>query len=577
MSGYMHIEHDGKRYDIIQSGEYPNGKPRYWIMMDCNQKKRHLKADERKHALDMLNAGDSVQQVADTMGVSYHTIYRLSRHRCIERKRRRDAGQCKTGIHPEAIKLFDSIYIQNAQGPNVKLAYDLMMRRFEGFKFPYKFFVRRGHELEMIRLAHHQQAQFEKLYTPRVRRDLWAESRFMRRVSLDGWVVPDRVLKNTGLEHLLGSKFEYIERGKRRDVSLVCIFAFDECTGEPLAWEAYEKSITGDDVMKLLLEVVLKWGRPESWLVDNGSEFTNEQVQRFLRGLYTTEEHNEEQRIIFSEAYQPYGKGRHERQHKIFKDEFCAFSRSYSPNQKQSRKPTRQLSYVKPEHTLQQWKEKFSAYLTGFYRERQRISWMNPAYPPHHPENADRPRTLNEAFDRAYAQYNRVDVDKQKLAFLYGKKFRARLKGGLFVAPSAFAIGRRISYLPAAIPIERYAEEFEIVVNPSDFSEAWVCDLNHNFVCEASSVFKGQVAAPDRTTAAAYRKVRNRVAKLAKEHARMLAEQTDIEELYKARTEKEQPRSTDEKSLYKSTPSVAEQVDDLLDDEMVELISQQGG
>lgn len=538
---YAFVIINAERYELVQNGKHTNGSPRYCVVVpDKEVKKRHLSNEEKLAVRNELNAifakNKTIDfwQVAKKYGVSYHTIYRVWKEGKTERKKRADAGSKKKEVPPEAMKMFESIIVQNAQRVNVKYAYDIVCRQFHGEVFSLRRFRERAQELKPERLAYHQASKFEQQYTPRIRRDLWAEFEYMDEVTLDGWVVPDRVLKTWGLGKLTNKKFKH--NGK--DVSFVIIAAKESKTGEVLAFRAFEKSVTADDVLSVLLDVVYSHGRPSRWLLDNGTEFTNEPVQRFLRGLYNTEEHDAKTRIIFSEPYQPYGKGRHERQHKIWKDEFSAFSRSYSPSQRESRKPTRELSYVKPSHTLAEWTEQFEAYLNSVFMERPRVMWMNPDYSPKHEINVDRPKTMREAIARAYQNYEPVKVEAQRLAFLYAKKFRDTLKHGVFKSPAKIS-PRKLVYLPEGegIPLNRYHETFEVVVNPTNLFQAWICDLNGNLVCEAWDL-RGKnsvngMEVPNKDIASEYRKKRNKLAKLARESAALKAEVVNLEEVFK--------------------------------------------
>lgn len=581
-SGMRHIDHGGDRFQLLLQGEHANGKPRYLVVVpespNADRKKIHLDDAQREAALSMLNelfakktnSADGISQVAKLFGVSYWSVYRLWKNPDrAKRKTRADKGSTKKIIPTAAMEMFESIYVQNAQCGNVHLAYNMMKREFPGFDLPYRYFKSRSPELEKLRLAHHQQAQFEQTYTGRIRRDLWAEFEFLDQVTLDGWVVPDRVLKETGLEDLTKNKFQF--RGK--DVSMVCVFAFDSKTRTPLAWNAFEKSINADDVLTILLEVVYNWGIPSTWLLDNGTEFTNESVQRFLRGLYTTQEHQDKHRIIFSEPYQPTGKGAHERQHRIFKDEFCAFSPSYSPNAQESRKPTRQLSSVKPSHTLEQWTNKFQAYLDGYFREAQRVSWLNPLYRPHAPENADRPRSLNDAFERAYRMFVPKKCDPKKLAFLYARKFRSCLKQGTFRTPAAISPYKFV-YLPEGegIPDRRIGETFEIVVNPVNMNQAWICDLDGNTICEAWDLRgKSSANVPTKQVAAELRKKRNQEVKAAKKHAQAIVDRQQVEDLMRGRGLVKDTIAAQqvEQSIYTELQTPALEIDPELEAELV--------
>ncbi|MBP8975079.1 MAG: transposase family protein [Bacteroidetes bacterium] len=572
-SGWKEIRFHGKKYPLIQSGIHEiNGKKRYLVVVpEEEKKKKHLTLEERKNAytelMQVISTGvsesEAIGSVAKKYRISYWSVYRMLKEpQRIERRRRADANCSRKDLPQEVIDYFDSIYIQNAQRGNARLAFNLTRQKYNKLELPYRFFLKRGKQLENIRLAYHQQAQYEKRYTPRLRRDLWTEYEFMEQVSLDGWTVPDRVLQSWGLGELTNKKFKY----NNRDVSFVCVMAFDTKTGYPLAWQAFERSLNSDDVMSLLLDVVYNWGRPTQWLIDNGSEFVNEPVQRFLHGLYSQEEHKNRTRIIFSEAYQPYGKGRHERQHRIFKDEFCAFSKSYSPNQKESRKPTRQLSYVKPTQTLAEWCEKFNNYLHSYYMDAQRASWLNPDYRPNAPENANRPKTLREAFEIAYKTYQPIKPEAQQLAYLYAKKFRAKLKQGVFTSPVSIS-PKKIVYVPEGdgIPYERYNEIFEVIVNPLDLSQAWITDLNSNFICTATDMrYKGTIYQPNRNIAKEYRKLRNKSTKEAKELAEVKAKLAKLEEIFKPESRDEKPRGPEiEKSLFDELPK------EYFDDEII--------
>jgi hypothetical protein len=580
-SDYLFIDHAGMRYDLTQDGTHANGTPRYFVIVkDDARKKKHLSNEQREMVLSELNAmnakneSDAVSKIAKKYDVSYWSVYRMWKNpERVQRKARADRGTTKKEIPAAALVMFDSIYIQNAQCANVQLAYNLMRRQFEGVDLPIRYFRARAREIEPQRLLFHQESKFEQKHTPRVRRDLWSEFEFLEQVSLDGWTVPDRVLKSWGMEDLTKTKFKY--NGK--DVSMVCVFAFDSKTRYPLAWKAFEKSVSQDDVLGVLLDVVYNWGRPSTWLLDNGTEFTNESVQRFLRGLYTTQDHETKTRVIFSEPYQPYGKGSHERQHRIFKDEFCAFSRSYSPSQEESRKPTRQLSYVKPTHTLSEWIEKFEVYLNGYYREAQRTSWMNPSYKSHHEENANRPRSLKDAFDRAYKSFEPFKIDPMKLAFLFSRKFRSGIKQGVFVTPAAIS-AKKIVYVPdgEGIPCERYSETFEVVVNPANMYQAWICDLNGNCICGAWDLRgKNRIETPTREIATAYRKTRNIIKKRTREVAEAKATLVQMDELWKAKSPAAHEQigvRNIEKSIYENlkTPVAAENTVPM-DDEYMKL------
>lgn len=542
------VERIGRRYYVMTQNDITAKQSRY--LTDAEREAAYN--DLIGALLAGMEEADAMQRIAEQYNVSGKTIRRLYKSFGQLRKKRSDSGLLKSNITNDVLKDFEAYYIRNAQA-NVRLAYDLVRKKYAHMQLPsYMTFWRYARTLEPLRVSYHYQSQFEKEYTPRLRRDLWAEYEFMECVTLDCWTVPDRVLQSWGLNELTMKKFKH----RAMDISFIIIMAVDSKTGYPLAWRALERSVNSEDVMSVLLEVVYNWGRPNMWLMDNGSEFVNESVQRFLRGLYTTEEHEAKRRILFSEAYQPYGKGRHERLHRIFKDEFCAFSDSYSPNQQESRKPTRRLSYVKPMHTLEEWREKFGRYLSSIFMDRERDMWLNPLYSKNSLENKNRPRTMREAFERAYITYTKVSVPAEKLAYLYGKKFRAKLKAGVFTTPASIS-PIRLTYIPCeeGIPYHRYHEIFEIVINPMNTSQAWIYDMRGMFVCEAKDFRYSNVAQPTQMIAKEYRKIRNKALKEAKKLATLKLQQAHYEDLLKAKGKRETVASEAvEKVVYDQMP-----------------------
>jgi hypothetical protein len=187
---------------------------------------------------------------------------------------------------------------------------------------------------------------------------------------------------------------------------------------------------------------------------------------------------------------------------------------------------------------------------------------MNPDYKPHHAENANRPHTLNDAFNRAYKMFTPVKIDPMKLAFLFAKKFRSKIKYGVFSTPAAIS-ARKLVYVPdgEGIPCERYSETFEIVVNPTNMYQAWICDLNGNCICGAWDLRgKNRIDVPTRETSTAYRKIRNQLKKRTKEVAELQVAMVQIDKLLIAKTPaaREQIAVRNiEKSIYIELPTPA--------------------
>jgi len=505
---YTWLVHEGVRYQIVASGtSHRNGKPLYQVNVPeaPPSKRRHLADSERMDILNRLNAGEGIDAVASAYGVDYTTIYRLKRFRNDKRKKRKDARRKRFGVPPGAEDLFHDFYLQNAQR-NAALALHLVERKFPGVRIPYHYALDWAAELNAVHTATHYASKFENEYTPHIRRDLWAEYEFLEQVLFDCWKADLWVTEN----------------GKQtQPMVIACI---DLKTRHVLAWKSVTHSVTGEDVVDVALALVYKYGRPGQILLDNGSEFSNELVMRFLQGCYTTEEHEVKERVIFSEAYHPQSKAALERLFRIFKDEFCAFTPSYSPNQFESRKPTKRLSHVQGDWTLGEFRTNFQMYLNGLFLTRPRSMWQDPKHTRAHEVNRARPSTMSEALDRAYRTFTPNEIETSRLAVLYAKKFRKRLRGGIF---RVTYLGEQMLYVPAELPVERYNETFDVLINPLDLSQAWVLTLDGAMLCEAVDYARRNVAGEVRLTresAGQVRKLRNKAVAHARASARARTE-----------------------------------------------------
>jgi hypothetical protein len=497
-NGYKLIVHKGIEYHLTRIGRHANNQYDNFVVDERDGlNKKHLSADEKLQLKFKLERGDDPKNLAVEFGISIASIYRVKKN--TERKVRADAGEKKYGLPPNAKGIFESAYLSNAQH-NARLAYEYAVKHIGGIYFPYRYALEWANELKSLHSFTHYASKFESEFNFHIRRDLWAEFEFMQCVVWDVWKADDWVIY------------------KGKDVQPRVVVGVELKTGIPVTWKAFPHEPNGEDINSVMLEFVFKWGVPETILLDNGREFKNEQVLRFVSGWWDTEQHERKRRIIFSEAYNPRSKGRLERLFKIMKDEHCAFSAAYSPNPKESRKPTLQLSHVKADKTLKEFCAGLDDFMNNGLLDRQRTMWFNNNYTRSHAINENRPRTMREAVDRCYSSYEPRKIESTKLAFLYAKKFTKNLRNAAFKVTYA---GERFMYLPDDLPFERFHETFDILLDPVNVGHAYVCDLKGVMVCEAWDLRYKNVGL-SREQAAEAKKYNYRIKKAAKHRSELI-------------------------------------------------------
>ena len=176
---------------------------------------------------------------------------------------------------------------------------------------------------------------------------------------------------------------------------------------------------------------------------------------------------------------------------------------------------------------------------------RPRIMWMDPDEGRHSEKNEERPKTMAEAIDRAYATHVPHMIDQEKLAFLVSRKKRVHLVRGMF----CFTIdGIRYRYTPDQIPVERMLETFDVLINPNNLSKAYVLDLAGNRVSDATDYQKAAlngVRMQTREAAIETKKLRNKVIKLTRDAARATRQIDGLALVSKPTTEPVNPQNGD--------------------------------
>ena len=238
--------------------------------------------------------------------------------------------------------------------------------------------------------------------------------------------------------------------------------------------------------------------------MDNGREFINDEVIQFLYGVYSNEMEflpgatnqkivmlKDDRSLETSRSYQPYGKGRMERQFLHWRMEHCSYSDSYSPNQVESRKPTLALSAVQPTKDFNGLAKDLHEYVYGEFINKPRPSmFQHPGYTATHEENKNRPQTIKEAFEISYQTYERVTPDKFLLAYHYSNKLQKTYKKGAIEFTYNSIV---LQYMPtvegyeAMSPYAYRDKAITVLMDPENIFHCWFFD-GKKLLCEARDI-----------------------------------------------------------------------------------------
>ena len=94
-------------------------------------------------------------------------------------------------------------------------------------------------------------------------------------------------------------------------------------------------------------------------------------------------------------------------------------------------------------------------FIYGEFIIKPRDMFLHPGYNKQHQLNQDRPKTIKEAFDRAYSTYERYDIDEFILAYHYAEKIKATyMKAEIAIIYKTI----KLKYIPVAEGFEAMME-----------------------------------------------------------------------------------------------------------------------
>ena len=470
--------------------------------------------------------------IADTMGnlsatakltgLHYTTVYRYIQNQFKDPEQPRSDKGISRRLSAKQIKVartsFEDWFLKNAQR-NVTLASE-KVKRETGISIPRRIADKFAQALNATHDMKHYYKEFISRHTYHVRRDNWFEVKnFLDVVVSDVWKIDDTYLSDDL---------------KAQGSTAYALVFIDQKTRYPLEIAVCPHSVTASDVKKGMLRLIMNYGEPGQWLLDNGHEFINKDVMDFLYGIYMNRMEQfdddkrdkvvvlkEDEKLLRSRPYHPQGKGTIERTFRILKDEWASYSESYSPNQKDSRKPELKLSNVKPTQSFEELAVSLREFVYGDFLTRERSMFLSPHHSVSHDINSDRPVTIKEAYERAYSTYSKRTVDEFLLAFHYADKRIARYYKGAISFVDKLS-GLKFEYIPETYDniIDFSGEKVTVLINPQNVFHSWIY-ADGRLLCEAKDMrFKDVDYTKERATTLG--KLQRKVTKLERERIKKI-------------------------------------------------------
>lgn len=453
----------------------------------------------------------NVKKISEQLQINYTTVYRYFKNDFRDKYAKRSDAGVSRKLSPEqmalARKCFDSWYCKNAQ-KNVKLAI-YKVKKDIGYTIPRRLADKWASSLAGTQTLKHYYKEFISRFTYHHRRDLWTEyPNFMDCVVSDVWKIDDPYVndedkKKIDFELDILKKKNQIswERARTKSSTAYALVFMDVKTRYPVEVAICPHSVCGADVKKAMLSVIINWGEPKQWLLDNGKEFINDDTMDFLYGIYMGSIGEwakdkrekkvilkEDEKLINSRPHHPQSKGMIEAAFKIMKTQWAVYSSSYSPNQFESRKPGVALSSVQPTQSFEELATSLREFIRGDFLDMEREMFLNPGLAISHPENKQRPKSIREAFDIAYTTYEKKDVDNYLLAYHYADRRKVTLRGAelCFTDPISKL---KLHLIPNDLEaVSGYAgQKLTVLVDPKNIFHSWIYS-DDKLLCEASDM-----------------------------------------------------------------------------------------
>ncbi len=482
------------------------------------------------------NGNPNIRKIAKYVNENYTTVYRFLNNQYKSKKEsREDKGHSRALSEKEekrAYELFKTLLLENVQR-NVKLTREKVFNN-SGIVIPQRLAYKWGRELKALHKQKHYYSLFENQNTPFTIRDLWKEyTGLLSCVVADEWKVDEYGVwyscKSKGYENIKATAY-------------IVMFQ-DMKTRKPLRVIMAPHSITTADTKRAAMELVREYGRPQQWIFENSKTWKNAEFLRFIMGLYADKEdlkgcsniefmdldmlkviEKETDFVIRSGVRHPQSKPV-ERTFRILKDEFCAYSPAYSPNMKESRKPSRRESHPEICRTYEELRRDLTMFLEHDFLDRERTMFFDRTLSRAHEINKARPKTIREAFDRAYSYFEADKIDSFRLAYLYAEKYKAKFTGGAFTFMYKPLLEKR-----SLVPIDMdkiydyMGEELVALIDQYDTYHGWIFTKDGKLLSEAKdlSAFGPQS-----------REQANEIGKLKRQYIKANKDQIKAAEAYK--------------------------------------------
>jgi len=448
------------------------------------------------------NGKPNIRKIADDLALNYTDLYRyLNNFYKQPEATRADKGKSRklaalgTNKQKSIRNTFEYLLLHDAQG-KVALAIEKTEMN-TGVKIPNQQAYTWANAFKGTHEQHHYFQRSNSSNTPHITRDLWMDNKnLLSCVVADEWKVDEYGV----WIHWNDPEFE-----TSRAVAYIVLFQ-DMKTRYPLSVVVTPHSTTTADTIKGAMHLVRDYGRPEKWLFENGKTWKSDNFLRFIHGLYegeqrvgdgvnvqfadydqlmTLELHNRDSvgGVIRAGVKHPETKPV-ERTFRILKDEFCAFSPSYSPNMVDSRKPTLYHNAPDITKTFEQLRDDLTSFIYTDFLLRKRSMFHNRMLSSVHPENLTRPTTIKEAFDIAYANYTPNKIDEFRLAYLYGEKYKVKFRGGMcqFIYPLSL---EKHFYMPEDLgaAYQFVDQKIVVLVNQYNVYTGWFFTTDGQLIC----------------------------------------------------------------------------------------------
>ena len=303
------------------------------------------------------------------------------------------------------------------------------------------------------------------------------------------------------------------------------------------------------------MELVREYGRPKQWIFENAKTWKNENFLQFIMGLYANDEYmkgfsniefmnlddlktveKQTTYIVRSGVRHPQSKPV-ERTFRILKDEYAAFLQSYSPNMKESRKPTMRDSHPGVTRTFDELRRTFTSFMQNEFLTRKRTMFENRMLSSAHPTNKLRPKTILEAFNLAYQKFEPDKVKPLKLAYMYADKYRVKFTKGELQFVNKLSL-EKMHFVPDELyeVYKHLDERLVLLVDQYDQYHGWIFTEDGDLLSEAKDL--RAIAPQSREQSNIIGKAKRKYTKAVKAKVAALKEIEKAEKIYAFEYEK---------------------------------------